>query len=131
PRGIRQDGGRKAPGIRPGSWRRVLRHAGNPQDRADGRREGVLVVLDHNGHCDERPVSNAESRMIITKKAMDRRTMLRGVGAAMALPLLDSMVLALTALGRTVARPVRRFGAVYVPNGIVMSNWTPQGEARG
>ena len=38
---------------------------------------------------------------------------------------------ALTALGRTVARPVRRFGAVYVPNGIVMSNWTPQGEARG
>ena len=69
--------------------------------------------------------------MIITKKAMDRRAMLRGVGAAMALPLLDSMVPALTALGRTVARPVRRFGAVYVPNGIVMSNWTPQGEARG
>ena len=66
--------------------------------------------------------------MIITRKAIDRRTVLRGVGAAITLPLLDSMVPALTALGRTAAKPIRRFGAVYVPNGIVMKNWTPLGE---
>jgi Protein of unknown function (DUF1552) len=59
--------------------------------------------------------------MIITKKAISRRTVLRGAGAALALPLLDSMIPALSAA----PKPVTRFGAVYVPNGIVMSKWTP------
>ena len=53
--------------------------------------------------------------MIITKKAIPRRTVLRGLGAALALPLLDSMVPALSALQTTAASPVRRFGVVYVP----------------
>ncbi len=66
--------------------------------------------------------------MMITKKAISRRTMLRGTGAALALPLLDGMVPALTALSRTAADPVVRFGAVYVPNGMVMQNWTPSTE---
>ena len=66
--------------------------------------------------------------MMITKKAIPRRTLLRGMGTALALPLLDGMVPALSALSTTAARPVLRFGAVYVPNGIVMQNWTPAGE---
>lgn len=68
--------------------------------------------------------------MIITKKALPRRTFLRGAGAAIALPLLDSMVPALTALAKTPAAPVRRLGVVYVPNGIVMEKWTPTGTGR-
>ena len=69
--------------------------------------------------------------MIITKKAIPRRTMLRGLGAAMALPLLDGMVPALTALSNTAASPVRRLGVVYVPNGMMMDHWTPGIEGTG
>jgi hypothetical protein len=58
---------------------------------------------------------------IITKKAIGRRTILRGAGAALALPFLDAMAPALSAA----AKPAKRFGAVYVPNGIMMQNWTP------
>ena len=66
--------------------------------------------------------------MMISKKAIDRRMVLRGLGASVALPLLDSMVPALSAMSRTAANPTVRFGAVYVPNGMVMQNWTPAGE---
>ncbi len=69
--------------------------------------------------------------MMITKKALPRRTLLRGLGAAIALPLLDGMVPALSALRKTAANPVIRFGAVYVPNGMVMQNWTPAAEGAG
>ena len=69
--------------------------------------------------------------MMITKRALPRRTVLRGLGATLALPLLDGMVPALTALGRTAARPVARLGVVYVPNGIVMDHWTPAVEGAG
>jgi len=65
--------------------------------------------------------------MMITKLALPRRTFLRGVGAALALPFLDAMVPALTALDKTVARPARRLGFIYVPNGAVMDKWTPVG----
>ena len=65
--------------------------------------------------------------MIVTKKAMSRRTVLRGMGAAVALPLLDAMVPALTAAQHTAARPVRRLGVVYHPNGVVYENWLPTG----
>ncbi len=63
--------------------------------------------------------------MIITKKALPRRTVLRGLGATLALPFLDGMVPALTATRRTAAAPVRRFGVVYLPNGVVIDQWTP------
>ena len=66
--------------------------------------------------------------MIVTKKAIPRRTILRGIGTALALPLLDSMVPALSALRNTAANPVRRFGVVYTPNGMVMPSWTPAAE---
>jgi hypothetical protein len=68
--------------------------------------------------------------MIITKKALPRRTILRGMGAALALPLLDAMVPALTAAARTAARPVTRYGFFYLPNGVAMTHtdvnyWKP------
>ena len=68
--------------------------------------------------------------MIITKKAISRRSLLRGLGAAVALPLLDAMVPAATALGQTPARPVMRFGAVYVPNGVTVEQWFPETDGK-
>ena len=62
--------------------------------------------------------------MIVTRKAISRRTVLRGIGTAVALPLLDAMVPALTPTVKTAAKPVKRFGVVYVPNGITMAAWT-------
>src|SRR5262245_45680678 len=67
--------------------------------------------------------------MFISKMALPRRTFLRGMGVAIGLPLLDAMVPALSAIGKTSASPVRRLGFVYTPNGATMSAWTPQGEA--
>ena len=69
--------------------------------------------------------------MIITQKAIGRRTVLRGLGASLALPLLDGMVPAFAALRTTVANPVRRLGVVYVPNGMMMPHWTPETEGLG
>ena len=66
--------------------------------------------------------------MIITKKAIPRRAVLRGIGATLALPLLDGMVPALSAIRNTPAKGMRRFGVTYVPNGMAMEHWTPKGE---
>lgn len=66
--------------------------------------------------------------MIITKKALPRRTFLRAVGATMALPLLDAMIPAATALEKTAAKPVRRLGFVFMPMGCDQSRWTPKSE---
>ncbi len=63
--------------------------------------------------------------MIITKKALPRRTFLRGVGATLALPLLDAMIPAATAATKTAARPIRRLGYVFLPMGCDQSRWTP------
>src|SRR6059058_272068 len=63
--------------------------------------------------------------MIISKKAIPRRTVLRGLGSMLALPLLDSMMPALSALQKTAARPINRFGVMYVPNGMIMKNYLP------
>src|SRR5512140_2330933 len=62
--------------------------------------------------------------MIIARKAIPRRTILRGLGSALALPLLDSMVPALSAMQKT-AGPVHRFGVMYVPNGMIMKEYLP------
>jgi Protein of unknown function (DUF1552) len=63
--------------------------------------------------------------MFITKKHLSRRTLLRGAGAALALPLLESMVPAQTPLANTAANPVRRLGFVYVAHGIIMQQFIP------
>jgi hypothetical protein len=64
--------------------------------------------------------------MFVTKKSISRRTVLRGVGTALALPLLDSMVPAFRALASTPAKPQRRFGAIFVPLGERPGYWTPK-----
>ena len=66
--------------------------------------------------------------MFITKKHLPRRTVLRGLGAAVALPLLDAMVPAATAIARTAAAPIKRLGVFYVPNGMSMPYWFPKAE---
>jgi uncharacterized protein DUF1552 len=66
--------------------------------------------------------------MIITRKAMPRRTFLRGMGATVALPLLDAMVPSMTAFAKTPAKPVRRLGFVYMPMGCDLARWTPIGD---
>jgi len=68
--------------------------------------------------------------MIVTKKALPRRTFLRGMGATLALPLLDAMVPSMTALAATPANPVRRLGFIYVPMGAFMAEWTPPGSGK-
>src|SRR6187397_2779846 len=68
--------------------------------------------------------------MIITKKALPRRTFLRGMGATVALPLLDAMVPSMTAFARSAAAPVRRLGFVYMPMGCDLPRWTPPSEGR-
>ena len=68
--------------------------------------------------------------MIITKKALPRRTVLRGLGASLALPLLDAMIPSLTAEAKTPANParLRRLGYIYMPMGCDMTRWMPPGE---
>ncbi len=61
----------------------------------------------------------------ITRKYLSRRTVLRGLGAAVALPLLDAMIPARTALAKTAAKPVPRLGFIYFPHGAIMEKWTP------
>ena len=68
--------------------------------------------------------------MIVTKRAMSRRAVLRGIGTTVALPLLDAMVPALTAQANTPAKAVRRLGVVYHPNGVIYPNWLPKGVGR-
>jgi hypothetical protein len=69
--------------------------------------------------------------MFITKKHLSRRTLLRGAGAAIALPLLDSMIPARTALAQTAAAPKTRLGCIYIPHGVTMDKWTPATTGRG
>ncbi len=63
--------------------------------------------------------------MFLTKKAISRRTILRGAGTAVALPLLDAMIPAFAPAATTT--PVRRFGVVYHPNGVIYDKWLPTG----
>jgi hypothetical protein len=67
----------------------------------------------------------------ITRKHLSRRTMLRGLGVSVALPLLDSMVPAQTPLGKTAASSKSRLSCIYVPHGATMYKWTPDAEGRG
>ena len=63
--------------------------------------------------------------MVVRKLHLSRRTMLRGIGASLALPFLDAMVPALTAQARTAAAARKRLACVYVPHGVILDQWTP------
>jgi hypothetical protein len=68
--------------------------------------------------------------MFLTKKAIPRRTFLKGAQAAMALPLLDAMIPAATAWAQTPAKPVPRLGFVFIPMGCDQARWTPPGQGK-
>src|SRR5688572_29654653 len=74
--------------------------------------------------------------MFLTKKHLSRRTVIKGAGVTLALPLLDAMIPAATALAQTAAAPKMRMGFFYIPHGAIMGNtvhgpqmdrWTPRG----
>jgi len=67
--------------------------------------------------------------MVIFKKAIPQRTVLKGLGASLALPLLDAMAPALTAQSQSAAKPKTRLGYFYVPNGAFMNKWTPTSDS--
>jgi hypothetical protein len=69
--------------------------------------------------------------MFITRKHLSRRTVLRGLGASISLPFLDSMAPAQTALHKTAASPKSRLMGIYVPHGAIMGKWTPAAEGKG
>src|SRR5436190_18450311 len=66
----------------------------------------------------------------LTAKALPRRTVLRGLGAAIALPFLDAMLPAASLRARAAGAPIHRFQTFYVLNGMAMEYWTPKGEGR-
>jgi len=68
--------------------------------------------------------------MFLTKKAIPRRTILKSARAALALPLLDAMIPAVTALAQTPAKPAPRLGFVFIPMGCDQARWTPPGEGQ-
>src|SRR5262245_56926855 len=74
------------------------------------------------------PVRVKESHLFVTKMPLPRRTFLRGVGVAIGLPLLDSMVPALSAMSKSAAAPTPRMLWIYVPNGILLEDWYPCGK---
>ncbi len=66
----------------------------------------------------------------LTVKSLPRRTVLRGLGATVALPFLDAMVPTFSLRGQAAARSVHRFQTFYVPNGMAMEYWSPKGEGK-
>src|SRR6476646_8170543 len=66
----------------------------------------------------------------ITRKHLSRRTLLRGMGVSVALPLLDSMVPAQTPLAKTAATSKSRLSCIYVPHGATMDKWTPTAQGK-
>ena len=68
--------------------------------------------------------------MFITKKYLSRRTVLRGMGVSLALPLLDSMLPAQTPIARTAANSRSRLSCIYVPHGATMDKWTPAAQGK-
>jgi len=67
----------------------------------------------------------------LTKKHLTRRTVLRGLGVTVSLPLLDAMFPAFTAIAKAQARPRTRFGTIYIANGAIMEQWIPDAVGSG
>jgi hypothetical protein len=88
------------------------------------------VVVDCAGYYPEYAVPNEEVAVIVTKKHLSRRTVLRGAGVALALPLLDAMVPAFAGKLSAATKRPRRFVAVYAGNGMNMPQWNPPMESK-
>src|SRR5262249_17232147 len=115
---------RKNDGLRFGPPCGVLRHSSHSKNRAGSRSGGLSLVVDSLGYGQKHSVSDEEVAEMIFKKAIPRRTFIRGAGVTLALPLLDGMIPAFAAP----EKPVKRFSIVYVPNGRIMERWTPTKE---
>src|ERR1700690_4577583 len=74
---------------------------------------------------------SGDAVMFITKKQISRRTVLRGAGVALGLPLLDSMIPAQTPLAKTAAVPPTRFTGIFVPHGMAPGYWIPDKVGEG
>src|SRR5262249_52979200 len=101
--------------------RRVRTNASRRRRRHSGR-----LIRDSGFRIRGRRPGVQEKTMFITRRALPRRTFLGGLGVAVSLPLLESMVPAMTALAQTPARPSTRFGAVYFPNGAIVEKFFPE-----
>ena len=113
----------------------ALRHARRSWDTPRSGRRRISVRVDRARHrstagdaVHDAARDRGGSQMFVTQKALPRRTVLRGLGIAIALPFLEAMVPAMTALAQGGAPPLR-FGAVYVPNGCPIDYWMPSGAA--
>src|SRR4029450_6682399 len=135
PRNLRAHDDGKAADVQSGTRSRVLRYAGRPRHHAGRGGQQLPVFVARHGNRKEHAVSNEESVrgrvMFITKKHLHRRTFLRGMGATVALPVLDAMVPARTLLAKPAASPAPRLGFVYLPHGAIMDKWTPAAEGAG
>src|SRR6185436_12727920 len=130
---------------------RVLRSSRGPPDRPRRGCRQLPVVVARDGNREEPGVPDAgtaaryklrrrspdtghgdtETLLVmsfLTAKSLPRRTVLRGLGATIALPFLDAMLPAASARAKAAAAPVHRFQTFYVPNGMAMEYWTPKGE---
>ena len=115
--------------------RGALRHAGRPRHRPRRGARRLSLHVAHPSHRRKRPVPDEEiALMMITRKALPRRTFVRGLGVALGLPMLDAMVPAMSALAQTPASGTRRLGFVYMPNGVAKNSsidyWTPTNEGK-
>ena len=127
---------RKAAGLRARPQARVLRSAGRAQDRP--RRGGAATTAGRRsfwGLSKSPAVSDARRGRVDDDvsdrdKSLPRRTVLRGLGATLALPFLDAMLPAFSRRAQAAAKPAHRFQAFYVPNGMAMEYWSPKGEGR-
>ena len=92
------------------------------------QREGLPFFVSGFRNCEQYAVSDEECTMIVTKKALPRRTFLRGVGTALSLPLLDAMAPAMTAVAAQPAASAKRIGFLYVPMGAHRPMWNVPGD---
>ena len=114
-------------GLWPGH--RTLRRARRSQRSFAKRKARISAFLRFiMGIASSTPFQMRRSTVILTKTSLPRRTLLRGFGATLALPLLDAMVPAMTAQAATPARPLPRLGFVYMPMGSDITQWTPRSE---
>src|SRR5262245_2035899 len=86
------------------------------------------MVRNRAGDRREPAVPSRGTSMNFLTTSLPRRTVLRGLGASLALPFLDAMAPAFSLRGRASAKPAHRFQTFYVPNGMAMEYWTPKGE---
>src|SRR5262249_50838732 len=132
-------GHRKAFGVRPRTPRRILRSSGHSPDRSRCCGARLSLVFIDCGNRQEPHILDAyraerSGKLIgahmnfLTSKTLPRRTMLRGMGATLALPFLEAMLPLFVGSARAAAKPVNRFLAFYTPNGMAMEYWTPKGE---